>query len=546
MTITPPLEEVRTPIDDYLARQHGATAVERFSEAHDTGSPTGRFGGEQWYTDRVPLSAPGPGEQYAFRVDLDRCSGCKACVAACHSLNGLDEGESWRGVGQLIGRDDTQPRTQSVPTGCHHCIEPACLSGCPTNAYEKDPFTGIVRHLDDQCIGCGYCELTCPYEIPKMNTRLGIVRKCDMCADRLSQGEEPACVQACPTNAISIAIVDQKSVIADTAVGALVPGAPASSITSPTTRYVGGAGLGDDLEAADRHAVRVSHSHPPLAVMLVLTQLSVGAFVTAALGDWWLPGELPATVAAGAAGAGVVALAASVLHLGRPLVAWRAVVGFRHSWLSREIVAFGVYAPAAVAYAVAAATPEVSTGVRAGLAVAGILAGVAGVVCSVMIYVATGRRWWALRFTASKFVLTATGTGPLFIVTLLLASPGQVHTAAVRTLAGLAAASVAVALVGELVLLRRGDQEAETDLGRTAHLLTGPLRISTIWRIALGALGGVAGPILVVIVAADSTRAGAAALAGASATALVCAEIIARRQFFAASVAPRMPGGYRG
>src|SRR5690606_23742093 len=126
---------------------------------------------------------PGPGQQYRFEVDMDACTSCKACVTACHSLNGLDVGESWRSVGVVVGRDHAGPTQQTVTTACHHCLDPACLSGCPVDAYDKDPATGIVRHLDDQCIGCTYCTWTCPYEVPRFDERVGIVRKCDMCAD---------------------------------------------------------------------------------------------------------------------------------------------------------------------------------------------------------------------------------------------------------------------------------------------------------------------------------------------------------------------------
>jgi len=84
------------------------------------------------------------------------------------------------------------------------------MDGCPVLAYDKDETTGIVRHLDDQCIGCQYCILKCPYDVPKYSESRGIVRKCDMCHDRLSVGEAPACVQACPNEAIRIITVNQE------------------------------------------------------------------------------------------------------------------------------------------------------------------------------------------------------------------------------------------------------------------------------------------------------------------------------------------------
>src|SRR5439155_19743925 len=210
-----------TPIDQWIAAQGDLSAVERFSQRHD---------GEQhplqarYYRDLLPAQPPGPGQQYAFAVDLDACTGCKACVAACHSLNGLDDDEEWRRVTLLTGHRDGQAYQQHVTAACHHCVDPACMQGCPVDAYEKDPITGIVSHLDDQCIGCSYCTLTCPYEVPAYDHRRGIVRKCDMCAGRLQEGEAPACVQGCPNGAIEITVVDVAATIAADATGALVPG----------------------------------------------------------------------------------------------------------------------------------------------------------------------------------------------------------------------------------------------------------------------------------------------------------------------------------
>ena len=115
------------------------TAVERFAKQKDEAKTPAQA---KYYHDLIPLERPRPGEQYAFEVDLDLCTGCKACVAACHTLNGLDENEMWRTVGLLHGGSAAAPAQQTVTTSCHHCVEPACMKGCPVGAYEKDAVDG--------------------------------------------------------------------------------------------------------------------------------------------------------------------------------------------------------------------------------------------------------------------------------------------------------------------------------------------------------------------------------------------------------------------
>src|SRR5262245_13350611 len=96
-------------IDALLQEQQSLSAVEQFASLHDDLS---RPLQEKYYRSLLPARPPGPGEQYAFEVDLDRCSGCKACVTACHALNGLDETETWRDVGLLLGGTATLPVLQ--------------------------------------------------------------------------------------------------------------------------------------------------------------------------------------------------------------------------------------------------------------------------------------------------------------------------------------------------------------------------------------------------------------------------------------------------
>lgn len=369
------------------------TPVTLFSEVFDLRSPSKRF------SHLIPLSKPGQGEQYAFEVNLDSCTGCKACVVACHSLNGLDENEAWRDMGLLVGTRK-QPYLQTVTTACHHCLEPACAEGCPVLAYDKDSTTGIVRHLDDQCIGCSYCILKCPYDVPKFNLKKGIVRKCDMCHGRLSEGEAPACVQACPNEAIKIVTVKAAGV---PRAGSIITGAFDSSYTGPTTHYQSKRPLPQHARAADAGRLVRDHAHTPLSWMLVMTQMTAGAFIATAAGLWtnrltttqagWI--SLVTFVLA------VIGIHLSVLHLGQPLKAWRAFMGWRKSWLSREILAFGAYA--GVGSSIFAAwffdfpsllKPTVSVTA---------LVGVFAVFTSVMVYVDTQRPFWSLKLVSTKF-----------------------------------------------------------------------------------------------------------------------------------------------
>src|SRR5690606_33393439 len=162
-----------------------------------------------------------------------------------------------------------EPAQQHVTTACHHCADPGCAQGCPTLAYEKDPATGVVRHLDDQCFGCQYCILKCPYDVPRYNEKRGIVRKCDLCVGRLRAGEAPACAQACPTKAIRVTLVETDAVRRAPDATFDLPGAPDPSRVAPTTRYVSARGLPPDMTAADAAQVRPEHAHAPLVFMLV-------------------------------------------------------------------------------------------------------------------------------------------------------------------------------------------------------------------------------------------------------------------------------------
>ncbi len=105
-------------------------------------------------SQRMPSRTPGPGEQYRFHFDMRRCIGCKCCVVACNEQNGNPAAINWRRVGELEGGSYPNALRAHLSMGCNHCVNPTCLSGCPVDAYTKDPVTGLVRHSADACIGC--------------------------------------------------------------------------------------------------------------------------------------------------------------------------------------------------------------------------------------------------------------------------------------------------------------------------------------------------------------------------------------------------------
>ncbi len=551
----------RTPrlVELLLEEQRTLSAVDAFSTRHEAGdvSADGRV-----YEDRIPVGrTPGPGQQLAFRVDLDVCTGCKACVTACHSLNGLAPGETWREVGLLVGDGTGSVVQQIVTTACHHCEAPACLAGCPVQAYEKDPVTGIVRHLDDQCIGCQYCSLKCEYDVPKYNADLGIVRKCDMCAGRLEVGEAPACVQGCPNGAITIEIVDQ---VGETGRVDLLEGLegsiPDSSHTRPTTRYVSSR-FSQAMRPADSARLVPSKAHDPLAVGLVLLQLSVGivlfdGIVSILRGGPLASGPLGPIFAVGFA---LLGLGAATAHLGRPLYAFRAILGWRTSWMSREILAFGFYLPvvlAAAALGVGWAVAHSGSGMPPPLRAmtpfllsilkpAALVAGLLGTVSSIMIYVDTKRAAWSLSRTGWTFIGTTVGLGALGeVIALALGirwSPGS-SLLPIGLLAIVAIGVLGAKAAFEARFLFAADRGQDRVVARTARLLRGPLRRKMKLRLGFTAAGLTTLSFAVVVLLLRGADAVFVVLALGSLVSCVSGELLERHLYFVSEAGPGMPG----
>lgn len=157
-----------------------------------------------------------PEDASGLLYDATKCIGCKACVTACNRANGLPPDTSLDGIHlappnlssktkniiQLF-KDDETGEYSFVKRQCMHCLDPACVSGCPFGALEKKEM-GIVKWDGEKCLGCRFCAIACPYEIPKFdwdqfNPK---IVKCELCADRLANGQLTACSEVCPTEAV--------------------------------------------------------------------------------------------------------------------------------------------------------------------------------------------------------------------------------------------------------------------------------------------------------------------------------------------------------
>ncbi|HIQ28619.1 MAG TPA: molybdopterin oxidoreductase [Sulfurovum sp.] len=376
----------------------------------------------------IDLPELNEGEQYRFHFDAVGCVGCRCCEVACNEQNANPDDIKWRRVGEM--ETGTYPDTLQLfnSMSCNHCIEPECLTGCPTESYIKFD-NGIVWHDDPSCIGCQYCTWNCPYEVPTFNKERGIVTKCHMCADKLEMGQSPACVQACPSNAIEIEVFNvEKWLEVDMDKEGIAPHLPNTDITKPTTRYtLPKLKEGETLRIADEHLLKPAHSEIPLVFMTVLTQVSLGAFLALFLGQvlFYLGFNLPeptVTIAFLAALPAAIGLPLSALHLGRPGKAYMAMKNWRTSWLSREAIALAAFT--GLAFLVVGLYLMDIKGLPLLLLETLTLAiGIYGIHAQAMIYRIKARPSWDRPSTNKKFFATGY-VGFLLIATILLIAHG--------------------------------------------------------------------------------------------------------------------------
>jgi len=157
--------------------------------------------------------------EVAKLIDVSKCIGCKACQVACNEWNDIRD-TIGHNVGVYDNPADLSPDSWTVmrfteyeeqgrlewlirKDGCMHCADPGCLKACPAPGAIVQYSNGIVDFIEEHCIGCGSCVTGCPFDVPRISKQDNKAYKCTLCSDRVSVGQEPACVKTCPTGAIT-------------------------------------------------------------------------------------------------------------------------------------------------------------------------------------------------------------------------------------------------------------------------------------------------------------------------------------------------------
>ncbi len=176
----------------------------------------------------VPISETALAESYrtlspntaAMLYEASKCIGCRRCEDACRSWNKLPpeyrpldlSARSWTVVKFRQIEENGTVKWLPSKWQCMHCIHPTCVTVCPTGALYKTK-EGPVLYDESRCIGCQYCVTACPFSVPRFDwERERMVKKCTMCADRIANGLEPACVEVCPVQALTFG--ERQAVIA--------------------------------------------------------------------------------------------------------------------------------------------------------------------------------------------------------------------------------------------------------------------------------------------------------------------------------------------
>lgn len=278
-----------------------------------------------------------------FIFDKNKCVGCEACVIACINENGFQETGTWRNV-----HSSNPEKLPGIPLfnlsmSCNHCEKAVCMEYCPALAYSLSPITGAVLHSPDKCIGCQYCTWNCPYDAPKYNPITGVIAKCNLCESRLQENQKPACATLCPTGALDFKFSEMDQPTLESNFEVPIQTQPSISIKEPLKKSA--PKIDKNLfkpinikQTKNPEKSKISASKEWTLVLFTWTVSYMVAITALDIMESKPLGIKLIFLIVGAAGAGL-----SMLHLGKPLRAHRALLNIRKSWLSREILFFSLF-----------------------------------------------------------------------------------------------------------------------------------------------------------------------------------------------------------
>jgi len=196
----------------------GALAMVSYKD--EAQAATTNHGAAMSHGTTTPKEPTGPRHAWCMVIDLRTCDGCRGCTMSCQQRHGLREEQTWINVFEM---PDSEGGTFHMPRPCMMCEDPPCMYVCPVGATIRTD-EGLVLVDTDTCVGSRACMAACPYEARYFNwteplpakrmvmpntpqmpvAKKGTVGKCVLCADRLPQGELPACVSGCPMGVLYI------------------------------------------------------------------------------------------------------------------------------------------------------------------------------------------------------------------------------------------------------------------------------------------------------------------------------------------------------
>lgn len=277
-----------------------------------------------------------------FIFDENKCVGCHACIVACMNENGFQSNEQWRTIHNSNNTHFPNLPLFYLSLACNHCDDAPCLKNCPAQAYSRDENTGAIIHHPEKCIGCKYCTWACPFDAPKYNPKEGIIEKCTFCNHRIEENLKPACANLCPTGALDFAntsftreeSIESSPVAVE--VGSNIKVKKVRSQKSPEIDLNLFKNQNPEHNKSANKKITAAKEWPLMLFTLICSVL-VSLTISDKTHDFSFA-EKSAFI-----GTAIVAATLSMLHLGKKFRAWRSIINYKNSWLSKEIIFFSIF-----------------------------------------------------------------------------------------------------------------------------------------------------------------------------------------------------------